>query len=114
MSTSAPAAESGIEQLLQAGTEIHAPASLVANARVGDYTAEYARSVQDPDAFWAGVARELEWFRPWTKIFEWKYPTFEWFIGAKCNITYNCLDRQVKTGRRNKVAYIWTSEDGEE
>ena len=114
MSTYAPAAESGIEQLLQAGTEIHPPVSLAASARIGDYTAEYTRSVQDPDAFWAGIARELEWFKPWTKIFEWKYPTFEWFVGAKCNITYNCLDRQVKTGRRNKVAYIWISEDGEE
>jgi len=114
MSTHAPAAESGIEQLLQAGTEIHPPASLAANARVGDYAAEYTRSVQDPEAFWDEIARELEWFKPWTKIFEWKYPTFEWFIGAKCNITYNCLDRQVRAGRRNKVAYIWTSEEGEE
>ena len=114
MSSHAPAAETGIEQLLQAGTEIHPPASLAASARIGDYTAEYTRSIQDPEAFWAGIARELEWFKPWTKIFEWKYPTFEWFLGAKCNITYNCLDRHVKAGRRNKVAYIWISEDGEE
>ena len=47
-------------------------------------------------------------------MFEWKYPTFEWFKGGKCNITYNCLDRQVKSGRKNKVAYIWVGEDGAE
>ena len=47
-------------------------------------------------------------------MFDWKYPTFEWFIGGRCNITYNCLDRQVKAGRRNKVAYIFTNEDGSE
>jgi acetyl-CoA synthetase len=44
-------------------------------------------------------------------VFQWTYPTFEWFVGAKCNIAQNCLDRQVKSGRKNKVAYIWTTED---
>jgi acetyl-CoA synthetase len=70
--------------------------------------------VDDPETFWASAAKELEWFQPWTKVFDWKYPTFEWFIGGKFNITYNCLDRQVKSGRKNKVAYIWVGEDGTE
>lgn len=104
----------GIEQLLHSENEIHPPASLVANARLRDYPAEYKRSVEDPDRFWSEVAKELEWFQPWTEVFEWKYPTFEWFSGGKCNITYNCLDRQVKSGRKNKVAYTWTGEDGAE
>src|SRR5215467_6729390 len=104
----------GIEQLLRAENEIHPPASLVARARLHDYPAEYKRSIQDPEGFWEGVAHELEWFQPWKKIFDWKYPTFQWFTGAKCNITYNCLDRQIKTGRKNKVAYIWVGEDGTE
>ena len=55
----------GIEQLLRAETEFHAPASLVAQARLKDYAEEYRRSVEDGEAFWAGVARELEWFEPW-------------------------------------------------
>lgn len=104
----------GIEQLLHAENEIRPPASLVARARLRDYPAEYKRSVEDPDGFWAEVAQELEWFQPWKKVFDWKYPTFQWFTGAKCNITYNALDRQVKTGRKNKVAYIWAGEDGAE
>ncbi|HKE32792.1 MAG TPA: AMP-binding protein, partial [Candidatus Angelobacter sp.] len=104
----------GIEQLLHAENEIHPPASLVAKARLRDYASEYKRSVEDPDRFWAEVANELEWFQPWTKVFEWKYPTFEWFVGSKCNITYNCLDRQIKSGHKNKVAYIWAGEDGSE
>lgn len=104
----------GIEQLLHSENEIHPPASLVANARLHDYPAEYKRSIEDPDRFWGEVAKELEWFQPWTRVFEWKYPTFEWFVGGKCNITYNCLDRQVKSGHKNKVAYIWTGEDGAE
>ena len=104
----------GIEQLLRSENEIHPPASLVAGARLRDYPGEYKRSVEDPDRFWGEVAKELEWFQPWTRVFDWKYPTFEWFAGGKCNITYNCLDRQVKSGRKNKVAYIWTGEDGSE
>src|SRR5260221_1945192 len=106
--------ETGIEQLLHADEEFAPPASLVANARLKDYPAEFHRSNDDPDGFWAGIARELQWFQPWTRIFEWTYPTFKWCLGAKCNITYNCLDHQVKSGRKNKVAYIWTGEDGSE
>ena len=106
--------DTGIEQLLRAETEFHPPKFLVEQARLRDYAAEYQRSVANPEAFWAGVAGELEWFAPWTKIFEWKYPTFEWFQGAKCNTTYNALDRQLKLGHRNKVAYIWAGENGAE
>ncbi|HZE23456.1 MAG TPA: acetyl-coenzyme A synthetase N-terminal domain-containing protein [Blattabacteriaceae bacterium] len=106
--------EAGIEQLLHADNELLPPKSLVENARLKDYAAEYKRSVEDPEAFWADAANELEWFRPWTKVFDWKYPTFEWFQGGKFNITHNCLDRQVKSGRKNKVAYIWVGEDGTE
>ena len=106
--------EAGIEQLLHTENELLPPKSLVENARLKDYAAEYKWSVEDPEAFWAAAANELEWFQPWTKVFEWKYPTFEWFQGGKFNITYNCLDRQVKSGRKNKVAYIWVGEDGTE
>ena len=34
--------------------------------------------------------------------------------GSPCNITYNCLDRHVKTWRKNKVALIWVGEDDRE
>ena len=95
--------EAGIEQLLHAENELLPPRSLVENARLKNYEAEYRRSVEDPEAFWAEAARELEWFQPWNKVFDWTYPTFEWFQGGKCNITYNCLDRQVKSG------HVWLS-----
>jgi len=106
--------ESGIEQLLKAEVELPAPQFLKDQARLKDYPGEYKRSVEDPDAFWAGVAQELEWFQPWNKVFQSTYPTFQWFLGGKCNITHNALDRQVKSGRKNKVAYIWAAEDGSE
>ncbi len=113
MSTSAHG-DGGIEQLLHAENELLPPKSLVENALLKDYAGEYKRSVEDPEGFWAAAAKELEWFQPWNKIFEWKYPTFQWYLGGKCNITYNCLDRQVKSGRKNKIAYTWVGEDGAE
>jgi acetyl-CoA synthetase len=106
--------ESGIEQLLRAEMEFQPPKFLVEQARLRDYAAEYKQSVEQPEVFWGKIAKELEWFALWKKIFDWKYPTFEWFQGAKCNITHNALDRQVKGGRKNKVAYIWAGEDGTE
>src|SRR5213593_4871989 len=100
----------GISQLLHTGREVAPPESLATRARLSDYDSEYKRSVDDPDGFWADIARELEWFRPWDRVFEWTYPTFRWFAGGQCNITHNCLDRQVHGGRKNKVAYIWAGE----
>jgi acetyl-CoA synthetase len=114
MSTLPVVPETEIQQLLETEREVAPPKFLVDQARLKDYAAEYARSVENPDAFWEDIAKELEWFRPWSKVFEWTYPTFKWFLGGQCNITHNCLDRQVRAGRKNKVAYIWASEDGTE
>jgi len=84
------------------------------NSWLGDYQAAYDRFLRDPDAFWDGMARELDWVRPWDKVREWNYPYAKWFTNAKLNITANCLDRQVMDHRRNKVAIIWRGEGDEE
>ena len=47
-------------------------------------------------------------------MFQWDYPNFQWFLGAKCNITYNCLDRHLASEKKNKAAFIWLGEDGSE
>src|SRR5216683_345477 len=114
MASHAVPSDDAIDQLLRSKNEIQPPAALAANARIGDYHVEYKRSIEHAEEFWADIAGELEWMSPWKKVFQWTYPTFQWFVGAKCNITHNCLDRQVKSGRKNKVAYIWTGEDGSE
>lgn len=75
----------------------------------------YEKSIKDTENFWEKLAeKELHWFEKWDKVFEWNYPTYKWFINGKLNITYNCLDRHVENGKRNKIAYIWTDEDGNE
>lgn len=78
-----------------------------------DYERLRARALADPDAFWADIARELHWFKPWDKVMEWNEPWVKWFVGGKINLSYNCLDRHVQTWRKNKAAIIWESEPGE-
>ena len=41
-------------------------------------------------------------------------PWAKWFIGGKLNASYNCLDRHVLSGRKNKAAIIWEGEPGDE
>lgn len=66
----------------------------------------------DPEGFWDGEARKLEWFRTWDKVLEWELPFARWFVGGLLNASYLCLDRHVKTWRRSKVALYWEDEAG--
>ncbi|MGA2233604.1 MAG: acetyl-coenzyme A synthetase N-terminal domain-containing protein, partial [Tepidisphaeraceae bacterium] len=75
-----------------------------------DYDRLYQRSIEEPEAFWSDVARELHWFSPWSKTLDWNLPFAKWFVGGKTNVAYNCLDRQVTAGRGNKPAIIWEGE----
>jgi acetyl-CoA synthetase len=73
----------------------------------------YAHAASDTEAFWAEFARELEWIRPWDRVLEWKAPYARWFDGGKLNASANCVDRHVKSARRNKAAIIWEGEPGD-
>ncbi|HET7274467.1 MAG TPA: acetyl-coenzyme A synthetase N-terminal domain-containing protein, partial [Longimicrobiaceae bacterium] len=57
----------------------------------------YERAAKDPEAFWAGWAEELHWFRKWDRVLEWNAPDARWFGGGKLNAAYNCLDRHLET-----------------
>ena len=73
----------------------------------------YERAAEDPEAFWEGFARELEWMRPWTQVLDWQAPHAKWFVGGQINASVNCLDRHVRTARRNTAALIWEGEPGD-
>src|SRR6478735_3620510 len=73
----------------------------------------YVRAAADPEAFWAGFARELEWITPWSRVLDWQPPNVKWFVGGKLNASANCLDRHIRTSRRNKAAIIWEGESGD-
>jgi acetyl-CoA synthetase len=70
-----------------------------------------------PQRFWAKMAKEhVTWFRPWKKVLDWKPPFAKWFVGARTNVSYNCLDRHLEgenAWRRNKAAIIWEGEPGD-
>ncbi len=106
--------EEKVESLFRVDRVVQPTAETKAAAYIQDYEAAYKKSIADPEAFWSTVAKELEWFTPWQRVLEWNYPWAKWFVGATCNISYNCLDRHVKTWRKNKVAVIWVGEQGEE
>jgi acetyl-CoA synthetase len=73
----------------------------------------YKQSIEDPEGFWAGAAKDLHWFKPWDKVLEWNLPWAKWFVGGKLNLSYNCVDRHALGARRDKTALIWEGEPGE-
>ena len=93
-------------------------ADFVAGANVSGmeaYQALYRRSIETPEEFWAELAeKELAWFEKWSHVFEWHPPFVKWFVGGKINASYNCLDRHLATHRKDKIAFLWEGEPGEE
>jgi acetyl-CoA synthetase len=73
----------------------------------------YQAAAKDREAFWAEEARALEWMTPWSRVLDWKLPHARWFVGGTLNVSVNCLDRHVRTARRNKAAIIWEGEPGD-
>ncbi len=71
-------------------------------------------ATDDPEGFWARAAGELPWFRGWDTVLDWRPPTFEWFVGAQTNLSYNCLDRHVAGGWGGHAALIYETERGEQ
>jgi len=74
----------------------------------------YRKSLDEMEEFWAQEARKLEWFRTWDRVLDWDSPFAKWFPGGMLNASYLCIDRHLKTWRRNKVAIYWEGENGEE
>ena len=73
----------------------------------------YDEAERDPEAFWESFARELEWIAPWTRVLDWRPPHARWFVDGQINASVNCVDRHVRTARRNKAAIIWEGEPGD-
>ncbi len=105
-------AEEKLEHLLKKEIVINPPEDFVKQANVKNYEEEYNRFKENPEKFWEEVAQQLFWFEKWDKVREWEYPYAKWFVGGKTNITYNALDRHIKNGRKNRVAFFWEDEFG--
>lgn len=73
------------------------------------YLEMYARSLADPDGFWAEQATaNLDWFKSFDTVSEYDFHNgdIKWFEGGKLNVSYNCIDRHLAT-RANQTAIIW-------
>lgn len=82
-------------------------------ALVKDPEKFYQESIKNPEKFWEKEAENLSWFKKWDKVLDWQPPFAKWFVNAKCNLTYNALDRQLKNGLGNKAAIIWEAQSGD-
>jgi acetyl-CoA synthetase len=83
--------------------------------RFEEYKKMYDESVRDPEGFWAKQAESLDWFKKWDKVknTSFKSPvSIKWFEGGQLNVSYNCIDRHLKT-RGDKVALIWEGDSPE-
>src|SRR5438105_11845304 len=88
-----------------------------ATIKEADYHAMYARSIADPNGFWAGEAKRLHWYKAPSKI---KNTSFgpadvssKWFEDGVTNIAYNCIDRHLPK-RAAQTAIIWEGDDPKE
>ena len=102
-----------IEALLEEERLFPPPEECSRNANIADPDI-YQRAAKDPEAYWAQAAESLEWMRKWDRVLDWNPPIAQWFVGGKLNVSVNCLDRHVRGWRRNKAAFIWEGEPGEE
>jgi acetyl-CoA synthetase len=101
-----------IDALLREDRVFEPPPAFRDQANVRDASV-YEEADRDPEAFWARFASELEWMAPWSRVLEWDPPHARWFVGGKLNVSVNCLDRHVRTARRNKAAIVWEGEPGD-
>ncbi|MBP0027132.1 acetate--CoA ligase [Roseofilum sp. Guam] len=106
-----------IESILKEKRQFHPSAEFAQNAQIKsleEYQQLYEKAKADPQGFWAELAeQELDWFEKWDRVLDWEPPFAKWFVGGKINISYNCLDRHLKTWRKNKAALIWEGEPGD-
>ncbi len=91
------------------------PAEVAARAFIDEqkYQSMYARSITDPEGFWAEQATELlDWTQPWTKVMDCDFHQgkIRWFDGGRLNVSYNCIDRHLPT-RADQTAIIWEGDD---
>ena len=85
-----------------------------ANIKAADFDALNASAAKDFAGFWAKLAREeIEWRKPFTRTLdESGAPFYKWFDDGELNVSYNCLDRNLKNGNADKVAIIFEADDG--
>ena len=78
-----------------------------ANTALDRYRHEHARSLANPDDYWAEqAAHYLDWDVPFESVLQGSFANAAWFTGGKLSVSYNAIDRHVLAGRGDHVALI--------
>eukprot|EP00054_Salpingoeca_dolichothecata_P016808 m.99145 g.99145 ORF g.99145 m.99145 type:complete len:702 (-) comp22154_c1_seq7:155-2260(-) len=84
-----------------------------------EYKQMYDQSIDDPETFWGEIARTFYWEKEWdpATFHQYNYDRrkgkveISWFVGGKTNMCYNCVDKHVKDGNGDRVAFYWEGND---
>jgi acetyl-CoA synthetase len=85
-----------------------------AAVKAADYEALYRESMQDPEGFWARIAKRIDWMRFPTRIKDVSFDPADfrvrWFEDGELNVSVNCLDRQL-AARGDRTAILFEGDD---
>jgi acetyl-CoA synthetase len=101
-----------LDVLLQEHRKFEPPPEFRARANIKSPEI-YDRAAADPERYWAEQADTLEWSTTYTQVLDWKPPKAKWFVGGQLNASVNCLDRHIRSARRNKAALVFEGEPGD-
>ncbi len=74
------------------------------------YKDEYQASIDNPQAFWAEKAAELDWYKPSTNVLSTdEHGIQRWFADGELNTCHLALDFHVDNGRADQTALIYDS-----
>jgi acetyl-CoA synthetase len=80
----------------------------------GDVEADRDAAARDPEAYWAAVAKRLDWIRPPTRIRDASFDPADfhirWFEDGVLNASVNCLDRHL-AAHGDKAALVFEPDD---
>ena len=80
------------------------------------YQELYKNSIENPEKFWSEKAKTIDWIKGFEEV---KKSTFiknveiKWFTKGTLNVSYNCLDRHLKS-KGSKPAIIWEGDNPNE
>ena len=106
------------QSLMQEHRIFTPPPEFAKNAAISSMEAYQAlcdEAARDYEGFWGRLAREtLEWHQPFSKVLDESHaPFYKWFEDGQLNVSYNCLDRNLRNGNADKNAIIFEADGGE-
>ncbi len=74
------------------------------------YKKEYQASIDNPEEFWADKARQLDWYKPASRVLSTdEHGIYRWFADGELNTCHLALDYHVDNGRGDQLALIYDS-----